>query len=77
MSLPNSKVFVFLAASLMVVSGVAVYFTVSSSFGDNAFTPVQPRINPVTFNPTETIDSTGSPHGSPNTLETTIIGNSS
>jgi PKD repeat protein len=61
----------------MVASGVAVYFTMSSSFGDNAFTPVQPRINPVTFNPAETIDSTGSPHGEPNTFEMTKIGNSS
>ena len=73
----HSKAFVFFAVSVMVISGAAVYLSVSAVSGNHAFVPVQPHTNPVSFNPAETVDSTGSPHGTDSPEHTPFIGNAS
>jgi hypothetical protein len=73
----HSKAFVFFAVSVMVISGAAVYLSVSAVSGNHAFVPVQPHTNPVSFNPAETVDSTGSPHGVCSPEHTPFIGNAS
>ena len=71
----HSKAFVFFAVSVMVISGAAVYLSVSAVSGDHAFVPVQPHTNPVSFNPAETVDSTGSAYGTGPREYTSKIGN--
>lgn len=73
----HSRAFVFFAVSVMVISGAAVYLSVSAASGNHAFVPVQPHTNPVSFNPAETVDSTGSPHGTASPEHTPFIGNAS